>query len=299
MTPRLQPAARLLTLALLVGTVFVAASPADEPATRQESQADDTALQPRVSGMTGDEVFSKLLEHNHLRDIQLQRYSALRTYEVTNDKGKVHAKAVVLVQYQAPSTKTFTTASEEGSKIIRRLVFKGLMESEAETAAGRSHRDSSIRPENYAFQLVGEEDVTGFHCFVVEATPKRHDKYLFEGTIWIDTQDFGIVQIAGHPAKNPSFWIKRVNFVRRYQKIEEFWLPLKDETVVDLKIHGRKILTIDHQNYAVNRAEQEAVRTPANTRGRRASAPLVPISAYSSQEGKSDQVPVEPGAHSE
>ncbi len=260
----------------------------------------DGTLPPdsQAHDITDDELFSKLLERNHQRDIHLQEYSAVRAYRVTNDRGKVHAEAVVLVEYRAPGTKTFTTTSEEGSWIVRSMVFKRLMEGEVETAAGHSHRDSSIKPDNYTFHLLGEDNVEGYHCFVVQAVPKRRDKYLFEGTVWIDAEDFAIVEIAGHPAKNPSFWLKRVDFVRRYQKIGEFWLPLKDETITELKIHGKKILTIDHQDYTVNgpgRAEGHAV---GNAGSLRATAPLMPISGYSSQERNSERSLLEPGTRS-
>jgi hypothetical protein len=259
----------------------------DEGLTRTSSQ-----------NITDDEIFSRLLEHNHQRDIELRQYSAVRTYMVTNDRGKVHAEAVVLIEYRAPGTKTFTTTSEEGSWIVRSMVFKRLMESEVETAAGRSHWDSSIKPKNYTFHLLGEDDVDGYHCFVVQAVPRRRDKYLFEGKVWINTQDFAIVKIAGHPAKNPSFWLKRVDFVRRYQKIGEFWLPLKDETITELKIHGKKILTIDHQDYTVNGSERGDGHTASNAGSLRATAPLMPISGYSSQEGNSEQSLLEPGTRS-
>jgi len=79
------------------------------------------------------------------------------------------------------------------------------------------HRDSSIKPANYKFSLLGEQDVGPYHCVVVEAIPRRKDKYLFEGKIWIDAQDYGIVRIAGHPAKSPPFWITRADFVPSYQ----------------------------------------------------------------------------------
>ncbi len=252
----------------------------------------------RYSGqnINDDEIFSRLLERNHLRDIDLQQYSAVRTYMVTNDRGKVHAEAVVQVEYRAPGTKTFTTTSEQGSRIVRSLVFKRLMGSEVETAAGRSHRDSSIKPDNYTFHLLGEDDADGYHCFAVQAVPKRRDKYLFEGKIWIDTQDFAIVKIAGHPAKNPSFWLKRVDFVRRYQKIGEFWLPLKDETITELRIHGKKILTIDHQDYTVNGGEGEHGYAVVNGGSLRGSAPSIPISAYSYRRGESRQSALELGA---
>jgi hypothetical protein len=86
------------------------------------------------------------------------------------------------------------------------------------------------------------------------ATPKRTDKYLFEGKVWIDTEDYAVVRIVGHPAKKVSFWIERVNFVRKYQKIDGFWLPQKDETHVQVRMYGQKVLTIDHQNYIVTGA---------------------------------------------
>jgi hypothetical protein len=52
-----------------------------------------------------------------------------------------------------------------------------------------------------------------------------------------------------------SFWINRVDFVRQYQKIGEFWLPRRDETFVDVKLYGKKVLTIDHREYTINGGE--------------------------------------------
>jgi hypothetical protein len=89
---------------------------------------------------------------------------------------------------------------------------------------------------------------------LVRAIPKRPDKYLFEGKVWIDTEDFAVVRIAGHPAKKLSFWIERADFVREYQKIDGFWLSKKDETLVQVRMYGKKVLTIDHQNYTVTGA---------------------------------------------
>lgn len=247
-------APRHLGLVLVMGMLVAATSQAAQLAADKSSTEGVLPSQPSADAMRADQIISEMIERNHSRDLHLRQYLAVRTYEVTNDKGKVHAKTVVLAQYQAPGSKTFVTISEEGSRIVRRYVFKGLMDSEIETAAGRSHRDSSIGPTNYAFDLLGEEDVDGYHCFVLQAFPKRRDKYLFEGKIWIDTQDFAVVKIVGRPAKNPSFWITRVDFVRRYQKIGELWFPLKDESVTHVRIYGKKILTIDHADYKVNEA---------------------------------------------
>jgi len=204
------------------------------------------------AGLTGDEIVAKMLERNRLRNERLRQYSAVRTYDIRNLEGKLAAQAVVRVDYLAPGKKTFNKTAEQGSGIVRHLVFDRLMQSEGETSSGREHHDSAITTTNYTFKLVGEEEVGPYHCFVLEAIPKRKDKYLFEGKIWIDAEDFAAVKIAGHPAKKPSFWINRAEFVRLYQRIDGFWLPYRDETSVEVKMYGRRVLTVDHQQYVIN-----------------------------------------------
>lgn len=254
----------VLLVVLAMGLTAVAALAAEEPT--GEVPETVSRLAPAPLGMTGDELFSKLLEHNRLRDTRLEQYSAARTYAVTNDKGKVYAEEVIRVHYRAPDHKTFVTDSEKGSRLVRNMVLKRLIESESETSSGRAHRDSSIKPANYEFNLLGEQDLGPYRCLVAEAIPKRRDKYLFEGNVWIDAQDYAIVRIAGHPAKSLSFWIKRADFVREYQKIGEFWLPAKDLTFVEVRLYGKKILTIDHRDYVI-KVDESAQNSGPGLRG--------------------------------
>ena len=72
--------------------------------------------------------------------------------------------------------------------------------------------------------------------------------------------DYSVVRIEGHPAKQLSFWIQRADFVREYQKIEGFWLPQKDQTLVQVRLYGKKILTIDHRDYVVNAERSKDAR---------------------------------------
>ena len=201
---------------------------------------------------TENEIITQLILHNHLRDARLEHYSVVRTYEVRNHDGKMSAQEVVRMEYHAPGNKTFLKTSEKGSGNVRRMVFDRLMESESETVAGREHHDSALTPANYTFTRIGEEDLGSHHCYVVQVTAKRKDKYLFDGSVWIDVQDFAVVKIAGHPAKKPSFWINRADFVRQYQKIGEFWVPYRDETVVHVRLIGERLFTIDHKEYSIN-----------------------------------------------
>jgi hypothetical protein len=223
-------------------------------------------VEPLSVDIDESRLFTELLAHNSLRNAALVRYTEERTYEVTDTTGRVRARESGQMEYQAPDKKTFSTTSESGSAIVRRLALNPLIASEIDAASGKQHHDSAITPENYTLELLGEQQVGPYRCILARVTPKRTDKYLFEGKVWIDTQDYAVVRITGHPAKKLSFWIERVNFVREYQKIDGFWLPQKDETYVQVRMYGQKILTIDHQNYIVTgtRNTEESVQNAEN-----------------------------------
>src|SRR6266436_605986 len=251
----------LVAIVFVLGTTSVASVAQDLSSASQTAALEAQSTYSAPVGPTGDEIVAKMLERNRLRNEQLRRYSAVRTYDIRNPEGKLAAQALVRVDYRAPDKKTFNKTAETGSGIVRHLVFDRLMQSESETSSGREHHDSAITTANYTFALSGEEDIGPYHCFVLEATPKRKEKYLFEGKIWIDAEDFAIVRIAGHPAKKPSFWINRAAFVRQYQRIDGFWLPCRDETSVEVKMYGRRMFTVDHQQYVVNPANPPRVGT--------------------------------------
>ncbi len=246
----------LFLLAGLVPLRAVAQSGYDQPPAQQ------AALPAAIPDTKGSELFEKLVENNQARTLRLRAYSGSRTYELRNDKGALAARTVVKMEFHAPGTKTFQKVSEQGSRWVRGYVFDRLMKDESEAAAGREKRDSSITPHNYAFRYLGEDPVNGRPCHVVEAIPTRRDKYLFEGKLWIDAQDFAVAKVEGHPAKNPSFWIKRVNWVRQYGRVGGFWLPIKDDTWTEVCIFGKKHLVIDYDDYEVQPAPAAARMGP-------------------------------------
>jgi hypothetical protein len=228
----------------------------------QEREADLTGrLEALRPGITENQIFSELLAHYKLQSEALLEYTVRRTYQVTDLNGKVYAEKIGQMEYRAPDKKTFVVTSERGSGLIRHLVLNPLIASDVEVASGKQRHDSSISPANYTLQLLGEQQVGPYRCFVAQATPRRREEYLFEGKVWIDVRDYAMVRIEGHPAKKLPFWIKRADFVRQYQKIGGFcfpqggfWLPQKDETFVQVRLCGKKVLTINHPDYSMNRS---------------------------------------------
>jgi hypothetical protein len=205
-----------------------------------------------IALLNGNEVFSRLEKKNVLRAERLQSYSSLRRYAVF-EKGKPSdAEIKVRMDYLAPSTKKFKVLSLSGAGWIDRWVFRSLIRAEQDAAGRENRATSAITSANYEAKLLGDEQQQGHDCYVLKLQPKRRDKYLIDGKIWVDKQDFAIVRLEGEPARSLSFWVARAHLVREYQKIGEFWLPLKDATHAQIRFVGEYILQIDYDDYDIN-----------------------------------------------
>ena len=254
------------TLALSLGaTAIVAVAMFAAEAKAQTSGEGLPNLEARVEplrpGVTERQVLAELGTRNEERKAALHDYTVLRTYQVVDLRGQMHAEEIGRMEFFSPDKKAFTVISESGSAMVRHMALNPLINSEIEAAAGKEHHDSAISTDNYSLNLLGEQQLGPYRCFVAEAVPKRKAKYLFEGRVWIDANDYSVVRIEGHPARKLSFWLQRADFVRQYQKIDGFWLPEKDQTLVQVRLYGKKILKIEHRNYVVNAAQSTNARS--------------------------------------
>ena len=256
MVPTAAVAKRFLSGVSLLGMTLIGSLPSHQCETswKLEVTAVPVSFSVREQYLT-TELFSRLIERHHWQEAHLDRVRVVRTYKVENEKGKTLAEEVAVMEYTAPGTEIFTAISEKGSGFIRQRVFERLMKDEEKRAGAKKDPDSLITPENYTLDIIGKDRIDSSDCLIVHAIPIRKETDLFEGKIWIDSQDFAIVKITGHLAKSPSFWIKHVDFVRDYQKIDRFWLLSREKAVSAVRIYGKETLTIDYQDYIVSGVE--------------------------------------------
>jgi hypothetical protein len=140
--------------------------------------------------------------------------------------------------------------SEDGWKAAHKHVLRKMLESESETSRPEARVKSRINPENYDFNMAGTEVIGGRTAYVLEVSPKRKDKYLFHGRIWVDAEDYALVRAEGSPAKNPSFWTKSTHFVQIYEKSGPLWFPRSTQSVTDAHIFGTTDVNIEYFDYA-------------------------------------------------
>ncbi len=196
------------------------------------------------------DIIHKLATANAVRIARLRSYRSTRVYQVDYKGfgGDRHAKMTVTIDYQA-GKKSFTVLKEEGSKLLLNRVIRKALESEQEAAGDAMRRRSELSEANYTFVLVGTEIIGDRMSFVLQGTPRRKDKYLYDGKIWIDAADYAVARIEAQPAKNPSFWITGATISHTNRAINGIWLPARNESTSKVRLGGRATLTIDYGNY--------------------------------------------------
>ncbi|MFY9647834.1 MAG: hypothetical protein WAK29_21830, partial [Terriglobales bacterium] len=114
------------------------------------------------------------------------------------------------------------------------------------------HARTLLNRDNYNFALIGFESSEKGGQYELEVRPKVRSKYVYVGKIWVDGTDFAVTKIEAEPAQNPSFWTKKNDVHHEYIKVQNFWVPRRNESVSYIRLGGRATLTIDYSNYRVN-----------------------------------------------
>jgi hypothetical protein len=234
----------LITLAL----AWLLAAPAF--AADIEPIANSTAL---ASGMSVDEIVGRLGQQNAQRAAALHGFEGKRSYRLSYHgfPSGIQAEMDVVAHYQAPENKSFDVVSESGSTLLQSKVLRKLLEGEQEAAHADNQRQTSLTPDNYTFTLLGSRPSAYGGCYRLEVEPKRDNKFLYRGEICVNATDFAVESIDAEPAKNPSFWIKKTRIEHRYQKVGQFWFPLSNKSVTNVRMGGTATLNIDYTGYEV------------------------------------------------
>jgi hypothetical protein len=215
--------------------------------------------------LSADQVVDNLVRKNQERAQALLHSEATRVYHLSYHgfPGDREAEMTVEATYDSPSTKEFKVVSQSGSKLILDLVFKKLLESEKEAAQPAISARTQLNRDNYEFELVGYEPSETGGQYMFRVSPKSRSKYVYRGKVWVDGTDFAVARIEAQPAQNPSFWTKKSEIHCEYEKVQGFWLPIRNESVSYIRLGGRTTLTIEYKDYRVTDARQALPMLPS------------------------------------
>jgi hypothetical protein len=161
-----------------------------------------------------------------------------------------------------------------GDKMVKKDVIARYLTAETEAAKGQTDGNGNgkvpspgnenakpvsmaITPENYKFKYKGLSDHDGRRVHVFQLSPKKKRVGLFKGELWIDPDTNLPVRESGRFVKNPSIFLKKVEFIRDYELRDGLALPSRIFSRIDTRIVGRAELNIQFSNVNV---QSEAVQ---------------------------------------
>jgi hypothetical protein len=143
------------------------------------------------------------------------------------------------INFVPPDMKTYkiiqARGNSRGEKIVRELLDK-------ETESAKKGLGSEITRANYDFVFLRQENFGVVPEYVLRIVPKRKDKYLLRGQIWVDASTFRIRRIEGVPAKSPSLWIKGIHITLQYAELGGMWVPISFDAIATVRFLGEYTL---------------------------------------------------------
>ena len=176
------------------------------------------------------------------------RYRALRHMEATCQHFTSDAWMDVWTEVDAKGSMQYQIVGEGGSDYIRSKVFRAVLELEQKAVNSSVPNRAGITPENYVFEHGSSAD----DLASVLIKPRRKELLLVDGSIFLRPADGELVRIEGRLAKTPSFWVRRVDVVRHYQRFGGISMPVGVDSVANLLIAGRSTFRMSYDYESVN-----------------------------------------------
>jgi hypothetical protein len=200
-------------------------------------------LVPCASGQTGNvdpsmEAITAGMAQARLRNrARFRPYTVTRDYEMFGKDRQKPPKSQVTadVTFTPPGLKSYVIRDASGSGLGEKAVRRML---DSEVAIAKDFSSTDISEANYAFRFVREEDVSSHRCYVLEMLPKRNEKSLLRGYVWVDASTYLLRRVEGGLAKNPSWWVTNVRVVFLYGDAGGMWLQTQSEATATVRILG-------------------------------------------------------------
>jgi hypothetical protein len=176
------------------------------------------------------------------------QYRALRHLEANNDHFEKSAWMDVWTEGDSSGFR-YQIVAEEGSEYIRSRVFRATLETERKMWASGAPDKAGFTLSNYTFEDRGAHP-DGLTSLAVK--PLRKDILLVNGTIFLRPDDGELMRLEGELAKAPSFWTRRVQIVRRYQRFLGIRMPVALETTAAVRIAGESTFRMIYEYESIN-----------------------------------------------
>ena len=145
---------------------------------------------------------------------------------------------------------TYDALRFEGDNTVKTNVIARYLTAEVQ-AQGEHVPSMAVTPENYKFKYKRMDVIDDRPAYVFQVTPRKKRAGLYKGELWIDSATYLRIRESGRLVKNPSIFLKKIEFVRKYEIRDGIPVPRQITSVVYTRLVGPAELTIDFSNYSL------------------------------------------------
>jgi hypothetical protein len=192
----------------------------------------------------GAEIVGKYLESTHTQQETLKGMQMEVQIEAELPKLHKTGKMSALRMISSIGKVSYKMLGFSGDDTVKRDVIARYLT--AETQGLQDTKQYAIDPANYKFKYKGIEELNGRKIHVFELKPKQNRVGLFKGELCLDTETYMPVRESGRFVKNPSVFLKKVEFTRDYEIENGVAVPKHIQSRVDTRVVGRADISIDY-----------------------------------------------------
>ena len=213
------------------------------------------ALVASSSAQTGTTVPTVEAIIARMAEARIDNQSRFRPYVVTRgytlfgqERQKSKSEVMAEVTFVPPDSKKYAIQESRGSGLGEILVRR-MLAGEADIAKNSTSTDFS--PQNYDFRFIRQEEVEGQLCYMLELLPKRKDRNLVRGNVWVDVNTYLLRRTEGQPAKSASWWLRDVRMSFSYGEVSGMWLQTSSEATATVRILGQHTMVTRDMKYTL------------------------------------------------
>jgi len=179
------------------------------------------------------------------------QYRALRHLDARNEHFGVAGWMDAWTDVDKTGGFRYEIVAEGGSGYIRTRVLRAALEGERKMWMSGESGKAALTRDNYEFTPPASS-ADPAPLTAVAVTPRRKDVLLVNGSIFVKPEDADLVRVEGKLSKTPSFWTRRVEVVRKYERINGIRVPVAIESVAQVLIAGRSTFKMTYEYEAIN-----------------------------------------------
>lgn len=209
---------------------------------------------------TVEAIVARMTQARAVNRAHFRSYIVTRDYQLFGkERDKTKSQVIADVAFLPPDSKKFTIQQTNGSG-LGGMIVRRMLASEAEVT--KDYASTDFSPDNYDFRFLRAEGVMDQRCYVLELIPRRKDKHLLHGNVWVDANTYLPRRFEGELAKAPSWWVRDVRVAFMYGKVGGMWLQTAAEASANVRVLGRSTMVSRDLSYKLNEVVAAVSRSP-------------------------------------